>query len=71
MNEIICRHASSNFNCLMTAQGMEDAGCSVISITIDHGAPQPMQWIAWGRYKPGKTSPEQIDQSIIKRLYPD
>jgi hypothetical protein len=55
----------------MTAQGMEDAGCSVISITIDHGAPQPMQWIVWGRYKPGKTSPEQIDQSIIKRLYPD
>jgi hypothetical protein len=67
MAEIICRQADSEFNCLMTAQGMEDASCHVFSITA-RGVQRPTTWTLWARFHPTETTIEDIDTSIKRRL---
>ena len=58
---VLCRHAKDDFDSLMTAQGMEDAGASVFSI------------VSWVRglvifCKYEDVEPDYIDQCIAKRM---
>ena len=69
--EIICRHAKNDFEALMTAQGMEDAGASVFSITLNSGN-DSFRFIVFAKYDPACiVSPDKIDVAIEKRLWPD
>jgi hypothetical protein len=70
MAEIICRHAQDDFFALMTAQGMEDAGCCVFSVTHVPSAPSRLGWVVWGRYQSTETTPVEIDKCIERRLFP-
>jgi hypothetical protein len=70
MAEIMCRHAMDDIRALMTAQGMEDAGCYAFSITHAPTAQPMLRWVIWGRYHPSETTIEEIDRCIEKRLFP-
>jgi hypothetical protein len=70
MAEIMCRHALDDFSALMTAQGMEDAGCCAFSITHVPNAQPALRWVIWGRFHPTETTYEEIDRCIKKRLFP-
>jgi len=67
---IILRHAKSDFCALMTAQGMEDAGCCVLSVTYVSDAPPMLSWVVLGRFRPADTTIEEIDKCIEQRLFP-
>lgn len=66
---IICRHANNDLHALWTAQGMENAGASVISISHNgmrhpDGALIPSSsFIVWGRYE-APVTPDKIDEAI-------
>jgi hypothetical protein len=54
----------------MTAQGMEDAGCCVLSVTYVSDAPPMLSWVVLGRFRPADTTIEEIDKCIEQRLFP-
>jgi hypothetical protein len=68
--EIIRRHAMDDFCALMTAEGMEAAGCYVFSITYVSDAHPMRRWIVWGRFHPTEATIEEIDKSIARRVFP-
>jgi len=70
MTQIMCRYAKDDFCALMTAQGMEDAGCCVFSITHVPNAQLMLRWVIWGRFHKTKTTVEEIDRCIEKKLFP-
>lgn len=72
--EIICRGARDAYAAYMTAQGMEDAGADVFSITLNAGANPMTQFLVFAKYDPDvmcATSPGQIDEAIMRRLHPE
>lgn len=54
---IIVRHAVDDFGALIIAQGMENAGASVFSITNDSTG-----WQVWAKY------PEEVDTDFIDAM---
>ena len=72
--QIICRHARDDYSALMTAQGMEDAGADVFSITLNTETNSATRFVVFAKYDPDvmcATSPDQIDEAIMRRLYPE
>ena len=73
--QIICRHAYTDFNALEIAQGMENAGASVFSITSINISERntfekeayPFSFIVWARYDLPITS-KVIDCEIEKAM---
>lgn len=70
---IICRDANSDFDAFRTAQGMENAGAEVFSISHD-GMHQPYgamvsssKFIVWAKYKAPAT-PDSIDEMISAEM---
>jgi hypothetical protein len=72
--QIICRHAYTDFNALEIAQGMENAGASVFSITSINIPRErsffdkeiyPFSFIVWARYDLPVTV-NSIDHEIRK-----
>ena len=69
--QIIVRHAEDDFFALMTAQGMEDAGAEVFSITPNQTTQRMLKFLIFAKYDAGKVTPEVIDDCIQKRLFPE
>jgi hypothetical protein len=67
---IITRVAESDFDALTVAQGMEDAGCEVFSITYESDRDLRYPWKVWGRFNPRKTNGNKIDTCIDARRFP-
>lgn len=73
--KIICRHANNDLHALWTAQGMEDAGAAVISVSHNgmrhpEGALIPSSsFIVWAKYDDPVT-PDLID-AAIERAFDD
>ena len=67
--KIIVRNAVDDFYAFLTAQGMEDAGATVFSISYDgqhqqQGALIPCsKFIVWASYA-DPTTPDEIDSAI-------
>ncbi len=67
MNHVLCRHCEDDFDALLTAQGMTNAGCEVFSISSNGqhtrmGAMiETTKFIVWGRY-----TQQQEDYQISK-----
>lgn len=67
--KIICRHADNDMEAYRIAQGMEDAGATVFSISHNgmrqlEGALIPSsRFIVWGKYEAPLT-PDAIDDAI-------
>jgi hypothetical protein len=68
--QIIVRHAKDDFYALMTAQGMEDAGAEVFSITLNQTTQRMLQFLVFAKYDPNKITPDGIDACIQKQLFP-
>lgn len=68
--DIIVRHAADDFGALLTAQGMEDAGAQVFSVTLNHTHYEARRFLVFARYDPDSVTPDQIDEHIQKLLYP-
>jgi hypothetical protein len=69
--EVMLRHAPSDYEALMIAQGMQAASGQVISITHVSTAPQILSWVVFCKFNPTETSLNRIDQEIAKFLYPN
>jgi hypothetical protein len=71
---IIVRHAKDDFGALLTAQGIEDAGAQVFSVTLNHTHNhthyETRRFLVFARYDPDSVTPDQIDEHIQKLLYP-
>ena len=66
MAQVIVRHARDDFYALLTAQGMEDAGAKVFSMTV-----LPNGWFdIWAKYDSAMTNPDKIDESIDNAIEP-
>ena len=63
---VICRHASDDFDALLTAQGMEEAGANVFSIVWLGKPGTTMAFGVYATYDRYETSPEDIDKLIDK-----
>jgi hypothetical protein len=72
MKQIIHRSATSEFNALMTAQGMTNASCEVFSITYnpDKKSYDAFRWAVWGKFDDAVTDSSAIDDAIEKCLHP-
>ena len=70
VSKIIARHAKDDFEALMTAQGMENAGACVFSITWTGKYDSMMAYVVFGKYEPPIT-PDEIDKSIERVLFPE
>ena len=72
MEQIIHRSATSDFNALLTAQGMTNASCEVFSITYnpDKKAYDADRWTVWGLFDDTVTDLSAINDAIEKCLYP-
>jgi len=68
--QVICRHAKDDFEALMTAQGMEDAGAFVFSIVWTGRDGTTLAYAVFAKYQ-APTTPEVIDNRIARRLLPD
>jgi hypothetical protein len=68
--QIIVRHAQDDFYALMMAQGMEDAGAEVFSITLNQTTQRMLKFLVFAKYDPIKTTTKEIDACIEKRLFP-
>jgi hypothetical protein len=68
-NQIILRHAKSDFDCLMVAQGMEDAGATVISVSPCYPNTDMMKFMVIARYNNEETTPDKIDDQIHLQLF--
>jgi hypothetical protein len=66
---VICRHAKDDFEALMTAQGMEDAGAYVFSIVWTGRSGTTIAYAIFAKYE-GPTTPEVVDEMINRRLFP-
>ena len=73
MKQIIHRSATSDFNALLTAQGMTNASCEVFSITYNSHKKgyDAFRWAVWGRYDDAVTGLSAIDDAIEKCLHPE
>jgi len=69
--QIIVRHAQDDFFALMTAQGMEDAGAEVFSITPNQTTQRMLKFLIFAKYDASKVTPEAIDACIQKQLFPE
>lgn len=69
--QIIVRHAQDDFFALMTAQGMEDAGAEVFSVTLNQTTQRMLKFLIFAKYDAIKVTPEAIDACIQKRLFPE
>ena len=61
--QVITRHASDDFYVLLAAQGMENAGATVVSVFPING-----YFSVLGVYDPEKTTCDQIDTCIEEQL---
>jgi hypothetical protein len=66
--QVICRHAKDDFEALMTAQGMEDAGAYVFSIVWTGRSDTMMAYAVFAKYE-GPTTPEVVDEMINRRMF--
>jgi hypothetical protein len=70
---IICRQAEDDFNAFLIAQGMENAGAEVFSISHNgmhqrFGAMIPSaKFIVWARYE-APVTPNGIDEMISREM---
>ena len=71
--KVMVRHAPDDFNALMTAQGMEDALATVISITLNHlrhtNEESQLRFCIFCAFDPRVATVDDIDACIRKRLY--
>lgn len=72
MNRILLRNAADEHEAWKTAEGMEDAGCYVFSVTVNPHLPRDsvLKWAVWGRYDDDLVCPDEVDAEIDKRLFP-
>lgn len=70
MAEIIQRYAEDSFRALQVARCMENAGCSVFSISHEPCAHPTMRWIVWGRICSTEVDVDVIDRCIESHLFP-
>jgi hypothetical protein len=61
--EVIVRHASDDFSAVMTANAMESAGATVISVTPDQQSIDSRGFLVFARLGPG-VSDRLIDERI-------
>lgn len=69
--QIMLRHAQSDFDCLMIAQGMENAGATVISVSPCYPKTEMMKFMVIARYNGDEVDINEIDEGISKMLYGD
>ena len=62
--QILVRTALNDFAVLLTAQGMENAGATVISVF-----PVSDMFRVLCSYDPEKSTPDEIDEEIAERIY--
>ena len=62
--EIICRRAESTFDAVATAQGMENAGANVFSITFNPGMNPMFSFSVFAKYDRELVTPTEIDKAI-------
>lgn len=70
--QIIARHARSDFHAVVTAQGIVNAGASVLSVTYD-GMHQPdgamipsSKFVVFAQFDDTTTSYDKIDEEVEK-----
>ena len=61
--QILLRSALNDFDVILTAQGMEDAGATVVSVFPVSGWFQVLC-----SYDPDKSTPDNIDECIGKQI---
>ena len=66
MKQVMCRHAEDDFNALMTASGMTDAGAEVFSV-VWTGRTNMLAYVVFARYE-APVTPDSIDEAIGRRL---
>lgn len=69
--QIILRHAESDFTALMVAQGMENAGAVVISVSPCYPHTEMMKFMVFARFNLDEVAISDIDKEISKMLYPN
>ena len=69
MKQVILRHAESDYDALMVAQGMEDAGANVFSVAWNGKPGTMLAFAVMGKYCDPVTV-EAIDEAIERRRYP-
>lgn len=70
MNQIVVRHAKDDFDALLTAQGFEDAGATVISISLNH-TKEPdstSRFLVFARYDSTMVTVHLMDHCINRSL---
>lgn len=68
--QVICRHAKDDFEALMTAQGMEDAGATVFSVVWTGRSDTVLSYVVFAKYE-APTTPDVIDDMIKRRVFPN